>query len=141
MNSVMKEKQYHIHLSELICRYGFDLDDVASQDWIIRWMSNFPSQWIYLAILEALHQGRYKIISVEQLLNRWLRKGRPSYHFKEDFESLINRAIPEELLTKIKEPSEYNPSLKPESSIEKFIVQSKASDFYDRLKHLAQQTT
>lgn len=73
----------------LLTYYSFDLGGRTAQDTMQRWLNDYPAQWIYLATIEALYQGRYKAHSVDQILAIWQRKGEVSYHFNHEFERLV----------------------------------------------------
>lgn len=73
----------------LLTYYSFDLGGRTAKDIMQRWLNDYPAQWIYLATIEALYQGRYKALSVEQILAIWQRKGEVSYHFNHEFERLV----------------------------------------------------
>ncbi len=77
----------------LIC-YGFETKGQAIQRLIEQWLEKYQPNWLRLATIEALYLGRYKTVSVEQILNIWLRRGNPTYHFNHDFERLICRKLP-----------------------------------------------
>ncbi|MEB3308953.1 MAG: hypothetical protein VKJ02_01835 [Snowella sp.] len=83
-----------IETSTLLTCYGFDLRGFTPLGLINDWLKTYPLQWIRWAVVEALYQGRYKAISVEQLLNFWLRRGQPSFHFNSEFERLISHNLP-----------------------------------------------
>lgn len=74
--------------------YGFDTRGYTTVEQIAIWLDRYSAIWIRLATVEALYQGRYKTISVEQILIFWQRKGRPTHHFNHEFESLICRELP-----------------------------------------------
>jgi hypothetical protein len=74
---------------DLLTRYSFDLSGYTADRLAEYWLQRYPSDWIRLAVVEALYQGRYKVISVEQILNLWGRRGKPLYHFNPDFERII----------------------------------------------------
>jgi hypothetical protein len=74
---------------DLLTRYSFDLSGYTVDRLAEYWLQRYPSDWIRLAVVEALYQGRYKVISVEQILNLWRRRGKPLYHFNPDFERII----------------------------------------------------
>lgn len=82
----------------LLNHYSFDLGDYSSEQMIDRWAENYEYYWIYLAVIEALYQGRYKSISVTQILSIWQRRGKPIYHFNLEFEQLISRNLPQSTL-------------------------------------------
>ena len=81
----------------LLTHYSFDLGGYGASELVKRWEKQFPSNWVHLAIIEALYQGRYKAVSVQQILNLWLRRNHPSYHFNLEFERLICNKLPENL--------------------------------------------
>lgn len=72
-----------------LIRYGFDLAQQEAEDWVVDWSQRFPVQWIPMALLEALYQGRYKAASVEQLLMLWGRRGEPRLGFSLEFSRRI----------------------------------------------------
>jgi len=78
----------------LLGHYGFELAGYTPQELVARWISNYQAIWVRLAVIEALYQGRYKAVSVEQILSSWSRRGRPLYHFNHEFERLICRKFP-----------------------------------------------
>ena len=73
----------------LLVYYGFEMIGYTVEEILEKWLINHQIILIRLAVLEALYQGRYKAISVEQILNLWQRKGNVHYHFTQDFEKLI----------------------------------------------------
>jgi hypothetical protein len=90
----------------LLTHYSFDLSGYGASELIRRWQTHFPIEWLHLAIIEALYQGRYKAVSVQQILNFWQRKGQATYHFNMEFERLICSKFPESL-TSISTPFLY----------------------------------
>jgi hypothetical protein len=81
----------------LLSRYGFELRGHTAEELIGQWLKEYQAKWIRLAVVEALYQGRYKAISVEQILKFWWRRGQPTFHFTHEFERLISRKIPRPL--------------------------------------------
>jgi len=81
----------------LIESYGFELNEETPEELARRWLEEYDSHWIRLAIIEALYLGRYKAFSVEQILNLWCRRGRARFHFTHEFERLICRRLPKSL--------------------------------------------
>jgi hypothetical protein len=79
----------------ILTRYGFELKGYTPLELIEQWLRLYPAKWVRLAVIEALYQGRYKAISVEQILRLWLRRGQPTFHFPYDFERLIFRVLPQ----------------------------------------------
>ncbi|MEM8779267.1 MAG: hypothetical protein AAGF26_10415 [Cyanobacteria bacterium P01_G01_bin.49] len=85
-------------IATLLSRYGFELNSVSVPELIEDWSAIYSVYWIRLAIVEALYQGRYKVISIEHILTLWKRRGQPMYHFNHDFERLItNKLVPNQL--------------------------------------------
>ncbi|WP_013320432.1 hypothetical protein [Gloeothece verrucosa] len=80
----------------LLIRYGFDLKGYFPQELIDKWLKDYSAKWIRTAIIEALYQGRYKAISVEQILKLWRRREQMTSHFSHEFERLICRNLLEQ---------------------------------------------
>ena len=95
----------------LIDSYDFDLGNYDPRELIQNWVEVYPTSWISLATIEALYQGRYKLISIEQILSVWLRMGNPNPHFSYEFERLICRKLPKHLTAS--EESENSIELTP----------------------------
>ena len=81
----------------LIDSYAFDLGRDNAEQLLEYWLKSYQASWIRLATIEALYLGRYKAISIEQILNVWLRIGSPNPHFTYEFERLICRKLPKHL--------------------------------------------
>jgi hypothetical protein len=81
----------------LLKQYNFDPGEQTCDQILDHWLRNYDPRWIRLALIEALYQGRYKTISVEQIMSLWLRRGQPSYRFSHDFEALICTNLPQDL--------------------------------------------
>lgn len=84
----------------LLANYSFDLSGYRSNELVERWLTHYPANWVRLAVIEALYQGRYKAISVEQILVIWLRRNQLLYHFRSEFERLVCSKLPQELQDK-----------------------------------------
>lgn len=97
----------------LLRLYGFDLAGQTVESILDGWLRQFPSRWIRLALIEALYQGRYKAFSVEHILDQWLRREQPTYHFNSEFEALICSNMPRNLrqvaLEERHHPAPYRP--------------------------------
>ena len=91
----------------LLTCYSFEIQTTA-QETVARWLSLYSITWIRLAVVEALYLGRYKAISVEQILSSWSRKENPTVHFSHDFERLICRNLPRHLATPLKPSANKN---------------------------------
>lgn len=81
----------------LIDSYAFDLGRDDAEKLLKYWLDLYHANWIRLATIEALYLGRYKAISIEHILNVWLRLGMPNPHFTYEFERLICRKLPQHL--------------------------------------------
>ena len=46
--------------ANLLRYYSFDLDDYTVDQLFAYWLETYPANWVRLAIIEALYQGRYK---------------------------------------------------------------------------------
>jgi hypothetical protein len=101
----------------LLTHYSFDLSGYSASELIRRWQANYPIDWLHIAVIEALYQGRYKAVSVQQILNFWQRRGQATYHFNMEFQRLICSKFPESL-TSISTPVLYpaKKSLSPENN-------------------------
>ena len=78
----------------LLLGYGFDLGGFEVEELVSYWSSYYPPHWLRAAILEALHQGRYKAISVGQILVIWRRRGQPLPHYSYEFERAVSTRFP-----------------------------------------------
>ena len=79
----------------LLIHYSFDLGGYTAQQLIDHWLNDFSANWICSAVIESLYQGRYKAVSVEQILAFWRRRNLASYHFNHEFERLICGNLPQ----------------------------------------------
>lgn len=75
---------------ELLARYSFDLGTFASEQLVDYWLRRYPATWVRSAVIEALYQGRYKAVSVGQILAIWGRRGQPIYHYNSEFERIVS---------------------------------------------------
>jgi hypothetical protein len=83
-----------LQTATLLTCYGFDLKGLTPRLLLEHWLQQFSPQWIRLAVLEALYQGRYKAVSVEHLLTFWGQRGQPNFHFNQEFERLVSQTLP-----------------------------------------------
>jgi len=79
---------------DLLDHYRFDCDRYNADTLVVYWCMDYPLNWVRLAVVEALYQGRYKSLSVEQILQGWQRRNQPTYHFNHEFERLIYSQLP-----------------------------------------------
>lgn len=82
----------------LLQHYSFDLGNRPLQVLLAEWQALFSLDWIRLAVIEALYLGRYKAVSVEQILHQWVRRNQPAIHFSYEFEHLVCDRFPRSLL-------------------------------------------
>ncbi len=73
----------------LLNEYAFELGWQEPTAQVLTWLETYRPSWIRDAVVEALHQGRYKAISVQQILALWQRRGQPVKHFTKEFERTI----------------------------------------------------
>ena len=78
----------------LLSHYGFELRGYTAQELVNLWLEQYQANWVRMGVIEALYQGRYKAVSVEQILAVWARRGKPMYRFTHEFERLISRKLP-----------------------------------------------
>lgn len=81
----------------LLNHYKFELRGYTANELVNLWLRKYPVNWVRMAVIEALYQGRYKAVSVEQFLAVWARRGQPIYRFTHEFERLISRKLPQSL--------------------------------------------
>ncbi|NJL49022.1 MAG: hypothetical protein HC929_18135 [Leptolyngbyaceae cyanobacterium SM2_5_2] len=75
---------------QLLTDYSFDPDNCQTEAVVAGWLQQFVCGLGHgQAITEALYQGRYKLVSVEHILQLWQRRGHPLRHFNREFESII----------------------------------------------------
>ncbi|NUN66433.1 hypothetical protein HCU40_17140 [Pseudanabaena biceps] len=72
----------------LLQHYNFDLGGYTIRDLTRSW-ADFRPEWVRQAVIEALFQGRYKAVSVNQILQAWDRKNEANCHFNREFERLV----------------------------------------------------
>jgi len=101
------------HAVILLNGYSFDLDGYAAEQLAEEWAHHYKPRWVKLAVIEALYQGRYKAISVAQILAFWERRGEPLCHFNHEFEQIVCESfVPSSLATTIDDvPDQPSPSL------------------------------
>jgi hypothetical protein len=72
----------------LLKYYSFEFGDRSFNELVKDW-SKYTPNWVRLAIVESLYQGRYKVRSVDQILQLWQRRGNTACHFNHEFERLV----------------------------------------------------
>jgi hypothetical protein len=81
----------------LLINYSFDLSGYTANELVERWQAQYPLNWLHLAVIEALYQGRYKAVSVQQILVFWQRRDQATYHFNMEFERMVCSKFPQSL--------------------------------------------
>ena len=122
----------------LLTKYDFDLGGETSEQLIARWQNNYQVEWLTLAVVEALYLGRYKAISVEQILTLWKRRSQPVYHFNSEFQNIITRNILTNFRTQTDTQSleaNTNPSLSESKPPEKSTSTSPPSNPFEPNSH------
>lgn len=69
----------------LLAYYGFEPNHKPLPVVINQWLSTYPKKWVIAAVVEAVYQGRYKVNSVDRILDSWSSRGQPIPHFDRDF--------------------------------------------------------
>jgi hypothetical protein len=123
-------------IETLLIYYSFERKEANYEGLIHNWLTLYSPQWIRLAVLEALYLGRYKIVSIEQILAAWLRKGNYNLRFNHDFECLICRNIAKKLTKKTTLQPEKKPN--PVAAIAQFEPNLSTSHFFLKLKAVSQ---
>ena len=75
--------------------YRFELGGHDARQWVSLWLEFYRPSWIRDAVVEALYQGRYKSVSVRQILELWNRRGQPIRHVTYEFEAAVCREFGE----------------------------------------------
>ncbi|MEO1445424.1 MAG: hypothetical protein AAFV46_04160 [Cyanobacteria bacterium J06635_11] len=79
----------------LLDGYHFELGGHDARQWVSLWLEFYRPSWIRDAVIEALYQGRYKSVSVRQILEMWQRRAKPIRHVTHDFEAAVCREFGE----------------------------------------------
>ncbi|MEL6351841.1 MAG: hypothetical protein AAFR58_08755 [Cyanobacteria bacterium J06627_28] len=77
--------------ADLLEGYHFELGNHDAPQWVSLWLEFYKPLWIRDAVIEALYQGRYKSVSVRQILELWQRRGKPIRHVTHEFETAVCR--------------------------------------------------
>lgn len=124
-------------IAALLESYGFELvRGESAEATAARWLAGAEASWVHMAVLEALYQGRYKAISVEQILRAWQRRGEPVYHFGPEFERLVCQNLPQRTSPT---PRAASRRLTLPKEIECFSPQPDSSALYSKLQSAARQ--
>ncbi|MEG3435853.1 hypothetical protein V0288_01875 [Pannus brasiliensis CCIBt3594] len=88
------EEITRMQITTILNRYRFEMRGYNTQELLDRWLPTYSLDWIRMAVLEALYRGRYKAISVEEILKTWQKRGYPTYNFTREFERLVCKNLP-----------------------------------------------
>jgi hypothetical protein len=102
-----------MQIATILNRYRFETRGYSVQELLDRWLPTYSLDWIRMAVLEALYQGRYKVISVEEILKIWQRRGQPTYHFTHEFERLVCKNLPGGMGEKRESADRDRPAIDP----------------------------
>ncbi|MBE9078183.1 hypothetical protein IQ241_12920 [Romeria aff. gracilis LEGE 07310] len=99
----------------LVQGYSFDLSGRPANDWLDDWLRTARPAWVRDGVIEALYEGRYKAVSVRQILQLWNRRGEPVRHFNREFVRIACRQFDEiQLVTLPSEaPARGNQPIEP----------------------------
>ncbi|MEX0270324.1 hypothetical protein AB3R30_14365 [Leptolyngbyaceae cyanobacterium UHCC 1019] len=125
------------HAANLLHHYSFELDVTVEQQ-MAAWLKTYPAQWILLSVVEALYQGRYKAVSVEQILHIWQRRGQPLCHFTHEFERLVRSEIPAAIAPPSNPEIQPEPLPQPTLSYRTMLLQLPSVKAASRLKRLTE---
>ncbi len=80
----------------------FDIQETDAWTVVLGLSAYNPPSWIRIAVIEALYQGRYKAISVEQILSIWRRRGKILSHFNREFEAIVTVPLPDRVQAQLR---------------------------------------
>ncbi|GAB4342153.1 MAG: hypothetical protein OHK0047_34120 [Leptolyngbyaceae cyanobacterium] len=128
------------HALCLLRYYGFELTTYTVEEQIAEWLEHYPARMIVQAIIEALYQGRYKTVSVNQILALWHRRGQTICHFNGEFERLVGGNLPVAVQSPpaVKEPPVPASSPKPIQSYREMLLELPSVRAASKLKHLTE---
>ncbi|MBL1174271.1 hypothetical protein [Pantanalinema sp. GBBB05] len=113
-----------IDAADLLRYYSFDLGGYPVEQLLGHWLTQYSADWIRLAVIEALYQGRYKAVSVEQILVLWQRRQQAFCHFNREFERLVCNKIPQQLNLTARSPVSSHPQAS-ESTLPSYLSHRK----------------
>ncbi|MGB2925712.1 MAG: hypothetical protein WBB82_10450 [Limnothrix sp.] len=140
-NNPENEKEAIAATVALLNHYGFDLGGQIATDISQQWQQLYPSAWLRNAVLEALYRGRYKKVSVEEILRQWQKKGDSQTNFDSHFEAIMCAELKKTVQEKVQLQSvPIQPSSATKSSeIESFQPEPINFEIYQKLKAIAKQ--
>lgn len=130
-----------LHALCLLRYYGFDLDSHNIEEQMADWLEHYSARLIVQAIIEALYQGRYKTVSVNQILALWKRRGQTICHFNHEFERLVGGNLPVPVQEPPPPPVEPDPPpspAKPTQSYREMLLELPSVRAASKLKRLTE---
>jgi hypothetical protein len=118
----------------LIDSYAFDLGRYDVEQLLEHWLKFYSASWIRLATIESLYLGRYKAVSIEQIMSVWLRRGTSNLHFNYEFERLICRKLPKHLSDITNCDRDCHETLEAEPKVDVAATQAEAIDLEEAVK-------
>lgn len=128
------------HALCLLRYYGFELTLYTVEEQMAEWLERYPARMIVQAIIEALYQGRYKTVSVNQILALWQRRGQTICHFNGEFERLVGGNLPVAVQSPppVEEPPVAALSPKPIQSYREMLLELPSVRAASKLKRLTE---
>lgn len=129
-----------LHALCLLRYYGFDLNAYTVEEQMADWLEHYPARLIVQAIIEALYQGRYKTVSVDQILALWQRRGQTICHFNHEFERLVGGNLPVAVQPPpppVEPPAPPSPA-KPNQSYREMLLELPSVRAASKLKRLTE---
>lgn len=80
----------------------FGIREVDAWTEVLLLAGRYSPDWVRLAVVEALYQGRYKVISVQQILDIWRRRGKVVSHFNREFEAIVTVPLPDAIQAQLR---------------------------------------
>lgn len=137
------------NLIALLTHYKFDFAsdpefDNFAQNVSQRWQI-YSFDWVHLASVEAIYQGRYKIASVDYILKFWFRRGEPICRFNREFERLIcadfGIPAPSRGIYPQNRPRATAPKVQEAQALQPWQLLAESSIFTDKLKSMSVAAT
>ena len=126
----------------LLSYYGFDLENNDATAVVDSWRTVYPTAWLKMAVLEALYRGRYKQVSVEEILRSWQKWDKVRCNFDLEFESLICSKLEKPIIAPATDTSEESHTsstepTKPSSEVHALQSTPTVPETYQKLKAIA----
>lgn len=113
----------------LLCHYC-DVIEVDAWSTVLTLAGRYSPDWVRLAVIEAIYQGRYKLVSVEYILQLWQRRGKPICHFNREFEAIVAVSLSPELQSQLNQV-QLDPILAPSFDRELAVASHDPPDVFE----------